>query len=281
MTSRYAPGAGRAPAGQAGAVPEGHTIHRLARDHARALGGRAVRVTSPQGRFPDATAVDGAVLEGTDAWGKHLFHDFEGGRHVHVHLGIYGTFTEHRQPAPEPPPTCRMRLEAGEVVLDLVGPTTCELLDDRGRDAVVARLGPDPLRPDADPDRAWEALRRRRTTVGQALLDQRVVAGVGNVFRAEALHVLGIDPRRPAARLTREEFDSLWSTLTAMLRQGVADGRIVTVDPARLGTPRSEITRAEATHVYRRGTCLGCATPVRRWELGGRWAYACPTCQPG
>lgn len=261
-------------------MPEGHTIHRLARDHARALAGRPVAVSSPQGRFPDAHEVDGAVLERTDAWGKHLFYELEGDRFVHVHLGIYGTFTEHAPPGPVPRPTCRMRLRGEAVVLDLVGPITCELLDREGRDAVVARLGPDPVRRDADPERAWQALQRRSTSIGQALLDQRVVAGVGNVFRTEALFVHGIDPRRPARGLARDEFDALWGTLVAMLRQGVRDRRIITVDPAELGIPRSRITKAEATHVYRRADCRRCATPIRRWDLAGRWAYACPTCQP-
>lgn len=243
-------------------MPEGHTIHHCAMEHARLFVGHRLHVSSPQGRFPDARLVDGALLVGTDAWGKHLFHEYEGERFVHVHLGIYGTFTAYRCPAPEPRPTTRMRMMSDEVGVDLVGPNTCELLDHGGRDAVVARLGPDPLRDDADPERAWAALRRRRIPIGQALLDQTVMAGVGNVYRAEALWTYGISPLRPANEVTRAEFDALWQELVALLRKGVEEQRIST------------------RNVYKAEACPTCGTPIRRWDLAGRWAYACPTCQP-
>jgi endonuclease-8 len=243
-------------------VPEGHTIHHCAQEHARLLVGHRLRVSSPQGRFPDAALVDGAVMVGTDAWGKHLFHEYEGDRFVHVHLGIYGTFTTHEVPAPEPRPTTRMRVVSDEVAVDLVGPTTCEVLDEAGRDAVFARLGPDPLREDADPDLAWHAIHRRRVPIGQALMDQTVIAGVGNVFRAEALWTHRISPLRPSNELTRAEFDALWKELVELLRRGVREQRI------------------RVRNVYRQDACPECDTPVRRWDLAGRWAYACPTCQP-
>lgn len=218
-------------------------------------------VTSPQGRFRDASIVDGAVLVATDAWGKHLFHEYEGDRIVHVHLGIYGKFSVHDAPPPQPRGTCRMRLAADDVTIDLVGPTTCELLDAEGKARVTRRLGPDPLRRGADPERAWAMLQRRRTSVGQALMDQSVIAGVGNVYRAEVLLAQGIHPERPASTLSRDEFDALWKTLRALLRKGVRENRINTRD------------------VYRQETCRRCGGPVRRFDLGGRWAYACANCQ--
>src|SRR5437868_15165212 len=104
MWRGYAGGAGLRP------VPEGHTIRHCAEEHARLLLGQRLHVTSPQGRFPDATLVDGAVLVGTDAWGTHLFHEYEGDRFVHVHLGIYGTFTTHQLPPPLPKDTTRTRV---------------------------------------------------------------------------------------------------------------------------------------------------------------------------
>jgi endonuclease VIII len=244
-------------------VPEGHTLHRLAIDHVADLAGRRVRVTSPQGRFAGAGRVDGQVFVGAEAWGKHLFHEYESGDLVHVHLGLYGTFTRHApMPAPEPRPTCRMRVESTEVVIDLVGATRCAVVSPGERDEVVARLGPDPLRPDADPERAWAALQRRRVPVGQALLDQAVIAGVGNVYRAEVLAAHGIDPMRPSAALRRDEFDAVWRTLVRLMRRGVRENRI------------------SGRHVYRQEACGRCGTPVRRWDLAGRWAYACPACQP-
>jgi endonuclease-8 len=271
-------------------VPEGHTIHHCAREHRRLLKGRAVAVSSPQGRFSaDARLVDGQVLVGTDAFGKHLFHDYANGLSVHVHLGIYGEFHQRETPPPIPRDTTRMRLLAGPdgeaggregVCLDLIGPTQCHVVDRDEKRAIAAKLGPDPLRKDADPERAWAALQRRKATIGAALMDQGVFAGVGNVFRAEALFVHGIHPETPANQISREQFDALWSTLTAMLRTGLKERRIMTVDAAELGLTRRQLTPQNGRYVYRQEHCLRCGTPVRRWDLAGRWSYACETCQP-
>ena len=134
-------------------MPEGHTLHRLAGELSATFAGRAVRVTSPQGRFAESAAlVDGSVVTGAEAWGKHLFVAFEGGRFVHVHLGLYGTFLVHPvvEEVPGPVGQVRMRLEAGAPgaasYADLRGATTCALLTGAERAAVVARQGPDPLR---------------------------------------------------------------------------------------------------------------------------------------
>lgn len=255
-------------------------MHRLARRHRQLLKGRAVAVSSPQGRFAaDAAMVSGHVVTGTDAWGKHLFHAYDNGLLVHVHLGIYGEF--HERPTGFPAKdTTRMRIATGEVWLDLIGPTRCEVLDAEGKAAITARLGPDPLRRDADPERMWEKLRRRKGPIGPALMDQTVVAGVGNVFRAEALFLHGIHPLRPIPTLTRDDVVALWSTLKRMLEVGVKEGRIMTVDETELGLRRRDLTRENGRYVYRQEACLRCGTPVRRWDLAGRWSYACETCQP-
>ena len=260
-------------------MPEGHTLHRLARDQ-QELVGCVVSVASPQGRFAEATAVDGRVLEAVDAYGKHLFHRFGADAVVHVHLGMRGKFLRSEAPRRAPLKQARLRLATEQVAWDLVAPSACELLDATGVAALVGRLGPDPLRDDADAERAWANLSAFPGTVGAALLDQAVVAGAGNVFRAEALFACGIHPTRPARSLTRPEFDRLWETLRTMMRQAVEDGRIITVDPARLGLPREAVPEAESRHVYKRERCGACATPVVSWDLAGRTAYACPTCQP-
>jgi endonuclease VIII len=246
-----------------------------------------VRVTSPQGRFVDAALVDGQVLTGTEAWGKHLFHRYGNGLTVHVHLGIYGEFHE-REPEFEPRPTTRMRLSAADgeaggmktaVVLDLIGPTACEVVDHAAMAAITARVGPDPLRKDADPERAWARLQRRKGPIGPALLDQTLFAGVGNVFRAEALFVHGIHPETPIPSITREQFDALWATLTRMLQTGLKEGRIMTVDADEFGLTRRQLTGANGRYVYRQESCLRCGTPVHRWDMAGRWSYACERCQ--
>jgi endonuclease-8 len=260
-------------------VPEGHTVHRLARRHTTLLRDKAVRVLSPQGRFVDAALVDGQLFRRAEAYGKHLFHDYASGLSVHVHLGIYGEFHE-RESLDEPKPTTRMRLVAPSVVLDLIGPTICSTIDAAEKAAIVARIGPDPLRRDADPERAWTRLSKRKGPIGPALLDQTLFAGVGNVFRAEALFVHGIHPETPIPSITREQFDALWATLTRMLQTGVKEGRIMTVDHDELGLRRRDLTRANGRYVYRQEACLRCGHPVRRWDMAGRWSYACEACQP-
>lgn len=238
-------------------------------------------MSSPQGRFAASAALlDGALFESADAYGKHLFHRYEGDRVVHVHLGLYGKLLRRDLPAPPPRDTVRYRVAGGEVCLDLIGAITCELLQADEVARVTDRLGPDPLRADADPDRAWAALQRRRTGIGQALMDQSVLAGVGNVFRAELLFVHGLHPEVPANSVTREQWHEMWSTLQGWLRYGVRHDRIVTVDPAEVGIPRSKLTREQATYVYRSERCPRCDTEIRRWDIADRWAYACETCQP-
>ena len=176
-------------------MPEGHTLHRLAALHRRRFVGRPVGVSSPQGRFvTDAELVDGRVLESAEAHGKHLFHHYGPNLVVHVHLGLYGKFSDARLPAEEPRGQVRMRMVGEMHYADLRGPTACELITDDEADAIHARLGADPLRSDADPDRAWARISRSRAPLATLLMDQKVIAGVGNVYRAEALFRHGLDP---------------------------------------------------------------------------------------
>ncbi len=188
-------------------MPEGHTVHRIARDHGQLLAGHRVAVSSPQGRFATgAELLTGRRVERLEAYGKHLFHVFEGELLLHVHLGLYGKWTVGRGAPPEPRGALRLRLTAeaddGPVWLDLRGPTACEVLTPAERDSVLARLGPDPLRKDADPDRAYARVARSRRLVGELLMDQAVLCGVGNVYRAEALYRAGLSPFRPGAAWT-------------------------------------------------------------------------------
>ena len=140
-------------------MPEGHTLHRLARLHQRRFAGAPVSVSSPQGRFAESTAVNGLVLQRASAWGKHLFHHYADGPTVHVHLGLYGKFTEWALSSdsaiPVPVGQVRMRMVGTEYGTDLRGPTVCEVVDEAQISDVISRLGPDPLRRDADPARAW------------------------------------------------------------------------------------------------------------------------------
>lgn len=268
-------------------MPEGHTVHRLARELARTFGGDTVRASSPQGRFVDgAEALDGGTLRSTDAHGKHLFMRFQSAQPsvhwVHIHLGLYGKFKFGTGPAPEPRGALRLRLENDASYADLRGPTACTLVTPPEVEAIHERLGADPLRADADPGQAWRRISRSRAPIGGLLMDQQVVSGVGNVYRAEVLFRHEINPYRAGREVRDDEWDAVWTDLRVLLRAGVRAGRIVTTRPEdRLG--RGRVTREQAHYVYGRADlpCRVCGTPVRREVLATRNLYWCPTCQPG
>lgn len=266
-------------------MPEGHTIHRYARLHRATLVGDALVVWSPQGRFDaGARRLDGSRVDDVEAHGKHLFYRWSvdgAPATLHVHLGLFGRFRTHRDLAPEPTPGTRLAVSTHDTVLYLSGPTACDLVDPDQEAQLRARLGPDPLRDD-DPDPAFAALGRRRVGIGQTLLDQRVIAGVGNVYRAELLFLLGVHPDTPSRQIDRSTFDRLWALLRTLLSDGERRGRIVTVQPEDRDRPPSRLARYERLYVYGRGgqPCRRCATTIVSWELGGRTVSACPTCQP-
>ena len=272
-------------------MPEGHTLHRLAGELTSTFGGRRVRVSSPQGRFADSAAmVDGEVLEGAEAWGKHLFLSFPGDRFVHVHLGLYGKLDVHpaAEAVPDPVGQVRMRLVAADppAYADLRGATACELMPAAQRDALVARTGPDPIRPEADPAPAWERIRRSRAPIGGLLMDQSVVAGVGNVYRAEVLFRHRLHPLRPGRTLRPGQFRAIWDDLVVLMAEGVRTGRIDTVRPEHtpeaMGRPPRVDDHGGEVYVYRRTgqPCLVCGARVRTAELQARNLFWCPRCQP-
>ncbi len=264
-------------------MPEGHTIHRLARDHRPLLVDRPVRVTSPQGRFATgAEMLDGRVVEGVEPYGKHLFYVFEGDVLLHVHLGLYGSWVAASLPAPEPRGALRLRLTTEEHWLDLRGPTACELHTPEDRDRVLARLGPDPLHKKADPDLAWRRISRSRTAIGALLMDQSVLAGVGNVYRAEVLYRAGLSPFRPGREVPERIWDGMWEDLKAMLKAGVRAGHIVTTEREDRDRRSGPARREDRCYVYRRHglPCRRCGTEVRTQEMVARNLYWCPVCQP-
>ncbi|GAA5152070.1 Fpg/Nei family DNA glycosylase [Pseudonocardia eucalypti] len=268
-------------------MPEGHTLHRLARSHQRLFGKAPVAVSSPQGRFEaSAKLLDGLVLQRAEAHGKHLFHRYGPDQVVHVHLGLYGTFSESPVPAAPPRGQVRMRLVGATHYTDLRGPNACELITGAEVRAIRARLGPDPLRRDADPELAWTRISRSRTPLAAQLMDQKTVAGVGNVYRAELLYRHGIDPMLPGRSLPREQWDAMWADLVALMRDGVRRGRIDTVrpehEPKATGRAPRQDRHGGEVYVYRRHDqdCLVCGDTVRKADLAGRNLYWCPTCQP-
>lgn len=264
-------------------MPEGHTLHRLARANRLLLGGKVVRASSPQGRFVDGAALlDGRRFVSAEAYGKHLFHRYEGlSDRLHIHLGLYGKFLAYPQPAPVPVGAVRLRLETDTDYLELRGATQCELMTPPERRELLARLGPDPLRPNADPERAWQRIRRSKTSIGLLLMNQDVMAGVGNVYRAEVLFRAQMAPLRPGAEVTEAEFVALWADIQALMKAGVRTGVIVTTlredRDRRSGPARPE----DRCYVYRRNglPCRRCGTEIRTEVLATRNLFWCPSCQ--
>jgi formamidopyrimidine-DNA glycosylase len=261
-------------------MPEGHTLHRLARSQQAQFAGSTIRVTSPQGRFTDAALVDGLVLDRVSAYGKHLFAAF-GDRIVHVHLGLFGKYAAGVRGAPPPRGAIRMRWEAESGWTDLRGPTACAVVSPSEVDAILARLGPDPLRARADGHRAYVRIARSKAPVAGLLMDQAVLAGVGNVYRAEVLFRQRIDPYLPGRQLDEARWAPLWADLVTLMRAGLRAGRIVTTERGDRQSRRGTARWDDSHYVYRRAglPCRICATPVAMQELAARKLYWCPVCQ--
>jgi endonuclease-8/formamidopyrimidine-DNA glycosylase len=311
-------------------VPEGHSVHRLARQFGDVFSGERLAVSSPQGRFVQGAALlDGSVLTTAVAHGKHLFLAFEHGLLLHVHLGLYGAWNfggdatfrgassigaprkvgerelyddgagaaagsgpEGYTGPPDPVGAVRVRLAGSHGWADLRGATTCEVLTAAEGEAVAARLGPDPLRNrPSDRDAFVTGVRARRTPLAALLMDQKVIAGVGNVYRAELLFRQRLDPWLAGNALSADAAGRLWDDTVAMMSDGVRDGRIITTPPRYWRSCRSTTGAAEPVpglpaqeeshFVYRRQglDCRNCGTPVALTDLGARKLYWCPACQ--
>jgi endonuclease-8 len=257
-------------------MPEGDTVWQTARRLA-VLSGQ--QLTATDFRVPSVATVDlggRRVLE-TVARGKHLLTRFEGDTTLHTHLKMEGRWDVHpagsrwRRPAHEARVVLRTPTHEAvgfSVVLDLV-PTADEGL-------LVGHLGPDLLGPDWDPA---EAVRRLEASaemsIGQALLDQRHLAGLGNVYRAELCFIAGVDPRSPVSSVP--DLVRLVDRAHALLVANRDRPDRITTGDRRPG---------RRLWVYRRrGPCLRCGTPIQVGELGPegqeRTIWWCPRCQPG
>jgi endonuclease VIII len=267
-------------------VPEGHSIRIHAKEFASRFGGEKVTLWSPQGRFAEGAALlDGQVLTKADAKGKHLFLGFDNRRWLHVHLGLYGKWAFGPAPAPAPVGQVRVRIESADSYADLRGATACEVMTRPEVRDTMARLGPDPLRRDGDRDEFVRRVRARRRSIAELLMDQAVVAGVGNVYRAEVLHRARLSPDVVGSALDEGTAGALWDDLSVLLRDGVRRGSIVTTVPADRppGSRGARPPRAAAHYVYRRAgePCRICGTPVATRVVAARNLFWCPTCQAG
>ena len=262
-------------------MPEGHTLHKAVLKQTPMLVGTEVRATSPQQRLPGIHTIDGARVVSLEAYGKHLFYGFSKDGHacwLHVHLGLAGRFDlMKKQPPPLPRTSVRVRLAGPVHTVDLRGPLICEIIDEAARNDVIASLGPDPIRKRTSHARFAKRLATTRVAIGAMLLDQSAIAGIGNVYRAEILWMLRIDPRRPSRQITHEEVESIWQLTRKLLRAGVLDGRILTT---KYGDPTHALNYPkQRTYAYKQRTCVRCGGAIDHVKLAGRPCFFCPRCQ--
>lgn len=267
-------------------MPEGHVTHRLASEITTRFARRVARVSSPQGRFSaGAELLDGRRVVDAESVGKHLFIRFTGQQWVHIHLGLYGKFTFGETPVPEPVGLIRLRMVNKTSWCDLRGANTCTVVGPDEKAQIEARLGDDPLQQGADGVHAWERVSRSRAPIATLLMDQSIIAGSGNIFRAEILFRAGMDPFREGRSLTREEWDGLWTDFVDLMAYAYEHGRIDTVrpehEPEAMGRPPRVDKHGGEVYVYRRSgqPCHVCGDLVRMSDHAGRHLFWCATCQ--
>jgi len=319
-------------------VPEGHSVHRIARQFRTHFVGKSVAASSPQGRFAaGASELDGHVMTGARAVGKQMFLEFDHDRFLRVHLGMYGAWdfagditadatvlaskgrmgqtnqrgtpdaagedslasigaprvarlrmaeqekveTASATFPPDPVGAVRVRLLTHDTVADLRGPTACEVLGPDEALAVVARLGPDPL---VEPgkhseDRFTAVVRAKRTPIGLLLMDQSVISGIGNVYRAELLFRAQLNPHTPGREVPEQTVRALWRDWTKLLTLGVKHGQMMTMDGLRAERRAAALAHRDDRHwVYHRAglPCRVCGTPIVVELAAGRKLYWCP-----
>ena len=264
-------------------MPEGNEIHRHSERHAAMFAGQIVNVEAPNGRFAEGAALlNKRKLRSVEAFGKHLLYDFGQGRQLHVHLGLYGKFRDGEMPVPEPKGALRLRISNANQWIELRGPTACEVIAEEARAKLLARIGPDPLREDADSSIATARIIKSRSPIGALLMDQSVIGGLGNIYRAEILFRAKVNPFRLGNTLSKRQLTAIWKDAVVLMRAGMVDRRIVTTKPAHRPHPTGKARRFETHYVYRRKglLCFLCGTEIRMEPFIGRKLYWCPTCQP-
>lgn len=240
------------------------------------LVGKSVSVASPQGRFHEGAArLDGVKCVSVEAYGKHLLYRFENDLTLHIHLGLFGRFRTAKIPAAEPRGEVRVRMMSDSHVVDINGPNTCKVLNVPEFMALATRIGPDVLRQDADPEKAWARIAKSRVSIGQLLMDQSVIAGIGNIYRTEILWRQRLNPKAPGNSISRAVFDRLWADAVQLLEIGVKNNAIITVD----GVKKSRSRYGERVNIFNKPTCPACEGVILKFDIATRRAFMCETCQ--
>jgi endonuclease VIII len=264
-------------------MPEGHTVHRTANQFNKLFAGKSVVVESPQGRFASgAKSISGQALTKARAIGKQMFLEFENDLTLRVHLGIYGkwSFSNHSGELPDPIGQVRARFSTAETFADLRGPTVCELISRQEVQGVEQRLGPDPLNPNPrgrELERFIQRVAKSKTPIGLALMNQDVISGIGNVYRAELLFRSGISPHFPGNELSVPQLTEIWNDAVMLLKIGVKTGFMITRDELFTKKP----TKEDRHFVYKREglPCRKCGTNISLELMAARKLYWCVTCQ--
>ena len=264
-------------------MPEGHTVHRIANSFNELFAGKKLTVDSPQGRFTaSAKLISNRKL--TKAWaiGKQMFLDFDNDQTLRIHLGIYGKwrFVKLKNgELPEVQGQVRARFFTNKDMADLRGPTICELIEPEKLTKIENRLGPDPLNPDDGSQfkRFQKNISGSKAAIGLLLMNQDVVAGIGNVYRAEILYRARINPHVPGNLLTPKQIKELWKDSVQLLALGVIHGVMLTRD----GFLDEDPGKPDRHHVYKRNgePCRKCKTNIVLEVMAGRKLYFCPNCQ--
>ena len=267
-------------------MPEGHTIHRAARDQKPLFEGEAPAVIAPDGRYTkEAKKLSGKTLTRIEPVGKHLFYHFDvpGLSILHVHLALFGKLRVHKRPAPEPRGALRYRLSTDTHALDLHGCRTADLVSDAEHAAIKNRLGPDPLDPSADAERVWQRISKSAAPIGKLLMDQAVLSGLGNIYRAEILFRQQVHPLLKGRDVSRTQFDGLWADSVSLLKLGVKYNRIITVTPEHAkqthGKTLGRLAGRERWYIYKQEWCPFTGGPVEAFDLAGRTCYVSPQWQ--
>lgn len=256
-------------------MPEGDTIARTARSLARWLAGREITAAASQRRKVPADRLVGRTVESVEARAKHLLIRLSSGDVLHTHMRMTGSWHVYRagERWRKPGWQARVVLEAGDRVAVCFDAPVVELLapGEVERHPSIANLGPDVLVDPFDTDEVCRraAARPPDVPIGDVLLDQRVAAGVGNIYKSETLFACGVDPFTPAGELDDGTRHRLLATASKLLR-------------ANLGTgPRSTIGAGHLGVYGRRGRpCRRCGTPISSARQGqNRTTYWCPSCQ--
>jgi endonuclease-8 len=257
-------------------MPEGDTLFRTAAGLRPYLIGRDVRSARAQGPgvVPQIQRVVGKRVEAVEAQGKNLLIRFDGGLELRTHLRMHGSWHRYRpgERWRRPPARARLVLEVDGAVAVCFDAPVVELFETRAEPLhpTLSTLGPDLLKPDFDAAEAHRRLRhpeRRAMTISAALLDQRALAGIGNIWRNETLFAEQVDPFATVASIDDQTLDRLIATARRLLvaSAGQAPGRAPTRVYRRAGRP-----------------CPRCGTPITSAPLSGevpRTTYWCPSCQ--